>query len=85
MERHEWSERTEEGKRFFRVNRVLGKWQFLTTLKTDPDWESIESPSEELWRELRDVLWRRYQRKKCPWKFIEEIDKILGEDSTPNP
>jgi hypothetical protein len=35
---------------------------------------------EELWRELRDILWRKYQRKRCPWKYIEEIDKLLGDE-----
>ena len=28
---------------------------------------------------LRDVLWRKYQRKRCPWRFIETIDKLLEE------
>ena len=28
---------------------------------------------------LRGVLWRKYQRKRCPWRFIETIDKLLEE------
>ncbi|MCD7798127.1 MAG: hypothetical protein LUG84_01785 [Akkermansiaceae bacterium] len=40
-------------------------------------WEPVAF-SEEHWRTLRELLWRRYQRKKCPWEFIENIDKILN-------
>jgi len=27
------------------------------------------------------VLWRKYQRGRCPWQFLERIDKRL-EDLT---
>jgi hypothetical protein len=80
MESHEWHERTEEGVRYNRANYHAGRWTFLTTLKTDPDWETVDPVPETMWRELRDVLWRKYQRKRCPWKYIEEIDKILGDE-----
>lgn len=79
MESHEWRERTEEGLRFYRANYHAGRWTFLKTLKTDPDWETVDPVPEELWRELRDILWRKYQRKRCPWKYIEDIDKLLGD------
>ncbi|BCU76256.1 hypothetical protein [Luteolibacter sp. LG18] len=83
MESHEWRERTEEGVRYYRANRHANKWTFITTLKTDPDWETVDPVPEALWRELRDVLWRKYQRKRCPWKFIEDIDKMLGDEPKP--
>lgn len=80
MESHEWNEHTEEGKRFFRANFHGQKWTILTTLKTDPDWEILEEPSEEVWRELRNVVWNKYQRKRCPWERVASIDKILGDE-----
>jgi hypothetical protein len=80
MESHEWNERTEEGKRFFRANFHGNTWRIMTTLKTDPDWEILEQPSEEVWRELRDVVWKKYQRKRCPWERVASIDKILGDE-----
>ena len=42
MESHEWHERTEEGVRYNRANYHAGRWTFLTTLKTDPDWETVD-------------------------------------------
>ncbi|OYV06856.1 MAG: hypothetical protein CFE26_04095 [Verrucomicrobiales bacterium VVV1] len=59
MESHEWRERTDEGLRYFRANYQGGRWTFLTTLKTDPDWEIVHPVPVELWRELRDILWRK--------------------------
>jgi hypothetical protein len=29
------------------------------------------------WLELRDLLFRKYQRKKLPWKYVEQLDKML--------
>jgi hypothetical protein len=37
-----------------------------------------------MWENLRETLWRKYQRKRCPWEHIEQIDKIL-EDPTEFP
>lgn len=81
MEMHEWRERTEEGLRFWRASRYANKWTFQTTLKTDPDWAPVDPVPRELWAELREILWRKYQRKRCPWEWIEAIDKRLAEDA----
>lgn len=81
MESHEWRERTEEGLRFWRARHHAGKWSFQTTLKTDPDWQPVDPVPRELWAELREVLWRKYQRRRCPWKWIEDIDKLLEEEA----
>lgn len=85
MESHEWNEHTEEGKRYFRATHHAGGWTILTTLKTDPDWQRLEAGEvpEEVWRALRDVVWRKYQRKRCPWERVAELDKILGEEPAP--
>lgn len=80
MESHEWRENTEEGTRFWRATRHAGRWTMQTTLKKDPDWEPIDPIPRELWEKLREILWRKYQRKRCPWEHIAKIDKILEDD-----
>ena len=35
--------------------------------------------TRDLWITLRDLLWRKYQRKRCPWRLIEAIDKLLED------
>ena len=80
MESHEWSENTDEGKRFYRGNFQGGRWTILTTQqKRDPVWDKVEQPSEDIWRELRDIVWKKYQRKRCPWERVAELDRMLGD------
>lgn len=80
MESHEWNEHTEEGKRFYRATRHAEKWTIITTLKHEPLWNTLEEVPEEVWRALRDIVWRKYQRKRLPWERVAELDKILGDE-----
>lgn len=85
MESHEWRERTDDGLRFWRARRHAGRWSFQTTLKTDPAWEPVDPVPRELWSALREVLWRKYQRRRVPWKHIETIDTMLHDDESDFP
>lgn len=85
-ERHEWREDTEEGVRLYKAVFFAREWRFATAMKGSrrdrPEWEDIEEVTEELWEKLRDVLFRKYQRKRCSWKLIESVDKKLGRDTS---
>jgi hypothetical protein len=85
MDSHEWREREADGLRYYRASHHGGRWTIQTTLKSDPDWQTLplEEVPADLWRTLRDILWRKYQRRRCPWDRIVEIDRILGDDSQP--
>lgn len=86
MESHEWFENTDEGKVFYRGNYQGGKWTVMTTMqKRDPTWTDLKPPSEEVWRQLRDVVWKKYQRKRCPWDRVADLDKMLGDEPLPKP
>lgn len=75
---HEWRERDDEGVlHFIRAEWNAREWEFFTTTKADPDWYPIEKPSLENYESLRDVLWRKYQRKRLSWKFITDLDEKL--------
>ena len=84
MEVHTWKERTEEGTLVYRACHHAGKWKLECAPKVgraerdDVEWERVELTRAH-WVTLRDVLWRKYQRKRCPWRFIETIDKLLEE------
>ena len=84
QQRHEWKEETDEGIRHFRGVYHSKKWKFSTAMKgsrREPAvWENIEEVTDAHWEALRDVLFKKYQRKRCPWKLVEGIDKILGKD-----
>lgn len=80
MESHEWHENTEDGKRYYRGNFHPGRgWSVLTTtMKRDPVWEKMDNPGTDVWVELRDIVWKKYQRKRCPWDRVAELDAILA-------
>jgi hypothetical protein len=42
-------------------------------------WQPIENPGIPEFLELRDVLFRKYQRKRVPFKFVEQVDQILKD------
>lgn len=82
MEKHEWKEITDEGKLFYRASFFRGEWTItVATRRREADWETIENPPEPIWRKLRELVWNKYQRKRCPWERVVSIDRILGEDS----
>ena len=80
MAKHEWRESTPEGDvRYVTARRHLGKWQFKTCLKSDEDWTLLDVLSPEDFKHLRDVLWRKYQRKRVPYEHVLEIDAMIEE------
>ncbi|MCB1227428.1 MAG: hypothetical protein KDK99_16540 [Verrucomicrobiales bacterium] len=80
---HEWHENrpAEEGrgKRYFRAHWTTRGWHFTTTVREDPDWNPIEQPDAELYQALRDILWRKYQRRRVPIRLVEDVDARLKE------
>ncbi len=85
MEAHTWKERNEDGvMMFYQACHHANKWKLQRAPKVgraqrdDVEWETVEF-TREYWETLRDVLWRKYQRKRCPWRLIEAIDKLLED------
>jgi hypothetical protein len=85
MESHEWRESTPDGHRYYRATYHGERWTIITTLKSEPAWNTLEHEQvpEDVWRALRDIVWRKYQRKRCPWDRVAELDRILGDEPTP--
>lgn len=79
MQRHQWREQEDEGVRFYRAEHHAGRWKLLSQLKGDEEWREHEPLTVAEWRMLREVLWRKYQRRRCPWELIERIDKLLAK------
>lgn len=79
MQRHTWRERTEEGVRFFRASYHASTWTLHSQIKGEDEWHVHDPISPERWRDLREILWRKYQRGRCPWELIEKIDQRLED------
>ncbi len=77
---HEWRERTEDGRvQWVKAGWDARQWNFSITTKDDPEWHEVPKPTLEMLEALRDVLWRKYQRKRLSWKFVEDLDALLEE------
>ena len=75
---HVWKTTSPEGeKREVRAERFGKQWKFQSKLKSDSQWTYHSAPSAEDLEELRDILWRKYQRKRLPWDDVASIDAML--------
>ena len=81
---HTRREMTPEGEqRFVKASRMRGVWRVSSKLKSDEIWtHHDEDVSEADLRNLRDVLWRKYQRKRVAWEHVAELDTLLGDGET---
>jgi hypothetical protein len=77
MTKHQWREESEEGTRYWRANYHGGRFELLTKVGEDERWEKLTPPKKEHWEALREVLWRKYQRKRCPWNLVAKVDKLI--------
>lgn len=77
---HAWTHRTDEGeKREVRAIKTLGRWRLQTKLRTDERWTYHETPHVSDLLELRDILWRKYQRRRASYEDVLLADKMLAE------
>ena len=77
---HIWKTTTEEGeKREVRAEKFGGRWKLQSKLKNEDNWTYYETPLIEDLIELRDVLFRKYQRKHLAWDDIATIEKMILE------
>ena len=77
MQRHQWREQTEEGILIYRAEYHASRWCLMTQLKGAEEWDMKEELAREDWEKLREVLWNKYQRKRCPWELVDKIDQRL--------
>lgn len=88
METFSWQDRDEDGNKvIYEAQHFDGWWQLTCTPKLGRSQrdEAITAPAEfteEHWRTLRELLWRKYQRRRVSWDLIEHIDDILSGKAT---
>ena len=78
MTKHQWREEVDGIVRFWRANYHGGRFTFYTQTDAEEKWTSLDPPDQEVLEAFRDVLWRKYQRKRCSYKLVAKIDKMLG-------
>lgn len=75
---HIWKEKDEEGrKREVRVTKFGGVWRFQAKYADELDWTYYDRPLAADVTALRDVVFRKYQRRRASAEDVASIDELL--------
>ncbi len=75
-----WTEKDEDGKKIeVEAFRERNHWTFTRRSHRTEEWEAVPSPPVSYWEQLLDLLNRKYQRRRCAWKDVEEVQAFLDE------
>jgi len=79
---HIWKEKDADGrKREVRVVKFGGVWRFQAKYTDETDWTYYERPLLEDLMALKDVIFRKYQRRRASAEDLESIEKLLRQYS----
>lgn len=77
---HDWTERTEDGeRREVRAIKFGGEWRMQSKIRGDAEWTQHPSPAVVDLEKLRDILFRKYQRRRVPYEDVVKLDAMLEE------
>ena len=77
---HIWKETTAEGeKREVRAIKFGGVWTIQSKLKSEAQWTYYKVPLMEDLKELHDVLFRKYQRRRAAYEDVVLIEKMIKD------
>ena len=77
---HTWKHTTEEGsKREVRAEKFGKRWRLQAKLKPDAGWTYYDDPLVADLIELRDVLFRKYQRKHLSYDDLAAVEKMITD------
>ncbi|HEY1083963.1 MAG TPA: hypothetical protein VGE29_16995 [Prosthecobacter sp.] len=82
---HEWHERLEDGrKQYIRAYWNSREWNFRLAHPDGEAWGPM-TPTADTWLKLRDLLFRKYQRKKLPLKHLQSVELVMEKLGIPLP
>ena len=77
---HIWTERDEQGsKREVRATRFGGIWRLQAKTAGDLDWTYYERPLLEDLLALKDILARKYQRRRASSEDVASVEKLITD------
>ena len=77
---HIWTEKDGEGrKREVRVTKFGGHWKFQAKFKDDERWTYYDVPLMEDLLALKDIVFRKYQRRRASAEDVASIDKLIRD------
>ncbi len=80
---HIWKERDAEGrKREVRVTKFGGVWRFQAKYADESDWTYYERPLLDDLQAFKDIVFRKYQRRRASAEDVASIEKLLSQRAT---
>ncbi len=77
---HIWTEKDEEGrKREVRATKFGGKWRLQSKASDEIEWTYHDPPLMDDLLKLKDVIARKYQRRRASAEDVASIDKLIKE------
>ena len=77
---HIWKEKDAEGrKREVRVTKFGGVWRFQAKYADESDWTYYERPLLEDLQTLKDIVFRKYQRRRASAEDVDSIEALLRQ------
>jgi len=79
---HIWTHRDEHGsKREVRATRFGGIWRLQAKTAGDADWTYYECPLLEDLLTLKEILLRKYQRRRASIEDVASVEKLIAEQT----
>jgi hypothetical protein len=77
---HIWTEKDEDGrKREVRATKFGGVWRLQAKAKDDTEWTYYDVPLLEDLLALKDIVFRKYQRRRASAEDVASVDKLIKE------
>ena len=79
---HIWTHRDEQGsKREVRATKFGGIWRLQSKTAGDLDWTYYEHPLLEDLLALKDILVRKYQRRRVSSEDVASLAKLIADQT----
>jgi len=77
---HIWTDRNQDGrKREVRATKFGGAWRLQAKTAGDLDWTYYDRPLLEDLLKLKEILDRKYQRRRASIEDVSSIEKLIQE------
>ena len=83
-----WTEQDADGVQWnVEASRNRNEWTFVRRAPRRDEWRRLDPPPVESWENLLDALERKYQRRRCAWRDVEQVQLELkhARNQEPNP
>jgi hypothetical protein len=77
---HIWIEKDGEGrKREVRATKFGGKWRLQAKISDEADWTYYDRPLLEDLLKLKEIVGRKYQRRRASAEDVASLDKLIQD------